>query len=116
MLLDRDAGGAGDYPVFGAVVLVPDSLQVANVVSTPIQTSWDGARGYMFIFGGIAWHFLLQTGELPPEMHGLALMENGKVALPVMPLSDLRSFDKPFTDYAALALQKGWRNPWEAHR
>ena len=113
MLLRRDTGAAGDYPVFGAVVLIPDSLQVANVVSAPIQTSWEAARGYMFIFGGVAWHFLLRTGELPVDARGWALMEDGKSALPVIQLSDLKSFHRPFAKYAAQAVQKGWRNPWE---
>jgi len=113
MLLEQRPGYAHQYPIFGAVVTVPDSLQVANVVSSPILTSWNGSAGYMFVFGGVAWHFLLTTAELTQPERDWILAADGRMSLRVLELSQLKAFARPFVEYVRRAQEKGWRSPWE---
>lgn len=112
MLLNKNPGRAHDCPIFGAVVIIPDTLQVANVVSAPIETEWEGSPGYMFIFGGVAWHFVLRNEPLSSDLQAWTLQEDGKWSLPVMQMSDLKAFHNVFADYAAHAAAKGWKSPW----
>jgi hypothetical protein len=114
MILDGRAGKAFEYPIFGAVVTNPESLRVTNVVASPIETSWHERTGYMFIFGGVAWHFLLTTAELPVVEREGALAEDGTIRLPVIDLLQLKSFSQPFVDYALHSAEMGWRPPWES--
>ena len=112
MLLSRDPGASGDYPVFGTVMRVPGTLAVPPVVISPFLGSWEGTPAYIIGFGGVLWMVLLRRGELNPDARGWALMEDGRMSMVVMEMSDLGAVHRSFTDYATLAAVKGWRNPW----
>jgi hypothetical protein len=113
MLLNRDALSMHDFPIFGALLLVPESLQVAHTLVSPVSTEFEGSRGYMIGFGGCLWHFMLRREPLPVWAHEWILMEDGRIGLPTIHLNQLGNIDRTFKDYIELATSKGWRNPWE---
>lgn len=112
MLLQRAPLSMHDYPIMGAVLLIPDSLQVAFTVVSPFKTMWEGSPGYMFGFGGCMWHFVLRREPLAAWTHEWMLMDDGRIGLPVIELSKLGAIDRSLTGYVKLATKKGWRNPW----
>jgi len=113
MLKNRQALSMHDFPIFAALLLVPDSLQVAHTLVSPFATEFDGSRGYMIGFGGCLWHFMLRREPLPSWTHDVILAEDGRIGLTVIHLNQLGNIDRSFRDYIELATAKGWRNPWE---
>jgi hypothetical protein len=111
MLEMREAGPAGEFPIVGSVIHVPNSLQVSHVAASPFSTKWPDCSAYVLTFGGCIWHVLLRTGQLPSYLQGWALQEDGRMALPVVDMSNISPLDNLFRDYVHLAVQKGWRMP-----
>jgi hypothetical protein len=113
MLLRHVPHSMHDFPIMGALLLVPDSLQVSFAVVSPFKTTWEGSDGYMFSFGGCLWQFILRHEPLAAWTHEWMLMDDGRLGLPAVEVSQLGALDRTLTGYVRLANEKGWRNPWE---
>jgi hypothetical protein len=112
MLRKREPLSMHDFPIFGSLLLVPESLQVTHTLVSPFETEWEGSKGYMIGFGGCLWHFVLRREPLEQWNHEWILMEDGRIGLPTIHANDLRPIDRTCRDYAHLAVSKGWRDPW----
>ena len=112
MLLTGTPLSMHDFPIFGALLLVPGSLQIAHTLISPFATEWEGSRGYMIGFGGCIWHFVLRRKPLTPWAHEWILMDDGRIGFPLLHVDQLGNVDRSFRGYIQLAREKGWRDPW----
>lgn len=113
MILKREPRSMHDFPIFGALLLAPESLQVAHTLISPFATTWNESRGYMIGFGGCLWHFVLRHEPLEQSAHEWILREDGRVGFPAIHLNQLGNIDRSFRGYVELATTKGWRDPWQ---
>jgi|SRR5215212_888289 len=113
MLLNREPLSTHDFPIFGALLLAPESLKVVHTLISPFATEWEGSRGYMIGFGGCLWHFILRREPLAEWTHKWILNEGGRIGFPAIHLNQLCAIDRTFKGYVHLALEKGWRDPWQ---
>lgn len=62
MLVSKNPGGVGEYPIFGYVVLHPDTgLPVIDMVSTPKVSNLERSKCYAIVYGGVNWHFFVAS-------------------------------------------------------
>ena len=94
MILMGDPGPPEKYPFATQILFIEeaetgDPYVVDALVALPVARRYEAHRGYVFMFGGCAWHFLVgsflseafrelaltQTGELPILWQNLAQIE-----------------------------------------
>lgn len=112
MIRNCDPLSIHDFPILGAMLLVPDSLQITHTLISPYATEWEGSRGYMIGFGSCLWHFLLRREPLHQRAHEWILMEDGRIGFPLLHLNQLGNVNSIFNGYLEVATAKGWRIPW----
>ena len=70
-LLDEDPGARSDYPFVGVALRDPaDGGFQDKFVKTPDATRFEGHHVYVFLFGGVLWHYYVSshsTGRFVPS-------------------------------------------------
>ena len=87
MILEGDPGLPSDYPFVMSLVVFENIVQT-DIIMQPTWTRANGHRGYRFVFGGIAWIYIVSSHSLPIEARTAALSDNGKIS---MLISDMRN-------------------------
>lgn len=102
MILAADAGKRDKYPFVLAPVVHEEKLQT-DLIMQPTWTRADGHYGYRFVFGGLAWIFLVSSHPPPHLLANAAVSEKGRT---VMLISDIGNM--PFiTEFAQELVQSG---------
>lgn len=95
MLLNENPGDEKDYPVVMTFVVHDGKVQTDMI----IQPSWsrlDGHYSYRFVFGGIAWVYLVSNHKAPDIIYRATLSHEGET---IMLLRDMENL--PFiSDFA----------------
>lgn len=88
MMLNENAGEPGDYPFMMALVTHKDVVQTDLIV----QPSWsrlEGHYSYRFVFGGIAWLYLVSSHKTPNIIAQATLSRAGKTTVLVSEVSNM---------------------------
>jgi len=88
MIRSESAGELGDYPFIMALVTHEDVVQTDLIV----QPSWsrlEGHYSYRFVYGGIAWLYLVSSHKTPNIIANAALSRAGKTTMLVSEVSNM---------------------------
>jgi hypothetical protein len=89
MILDDEPGAEGVYPFILSPILHENTLQEALIVK-PTWTRLGGHYAYRFVFGGIAWVFVVSGHKAPIEIINASISENGEFTMLPWNLSDMK--------------------------
>lgn len=85
LLLAQNPGRPNQYPFMLAPIVHKDEVQT-DLIMQPTWTRAEGHYGYRFVFGGLAWAFLVSSHKPPAVIANAAISEQGKT---VMLISDI---------------------------
>ena len=88
MILNDDPGCSQDYPFFISPLLHEGKEQPSLIVS-PTWTRIDGHYSYRFVFGGMAWIFVVSNHNLPDPLQKAVLSKNGNMTMIEWQLSNM---------------------------
>ena len=102
MLLTADPGKPDLYPFMLAPIVHDNEVQT-DLIMQPTWTRAEGHYGYRFVFGGLAWVFLVSSHKPPFVIANSAISEQGKT---IMLISDIEKM--PFiTNFAQELVENG---------
>ncbi len=102
MIRNGDPGRPDKYPFVLAPVVNDGELQT-DLIMQPTWTRADGHHGYRFVFGGIAWVFLVSSHKPPKNIAEAAVSKEGRT---VMLISEIGNM--PFiTEFARELANRG---------
>jgi len=108
MLQNRNPGGAGDYPIFAYLGLLPDSREVAPFVVQPYRMGeLEGTEIWVFVFGGCMWHFVLSNGDVPKLLAKNVLQTNGELVVPTVDTWNVKALNSYFIRHFTAAEARG---------
>lgn len=85
MILTADPGRPNQYPFMLAPVVHDDEVQT-DLIMQPTWTRTEGHYAYRFVFGGLAWVFLVSSHKSPLIIANAAISKEGKT---IMLISDI---------------------------
>ena len=85
MILTEDPGMSDQYPFMLAPVVRENEVQT-DLIMQPTWTRYEGHYGYRFVFGGLAWVFLVSSHKPPFLIANAAVSERGRT---IMLISDI---------------------------
>jgi hypothetical protein len=90
MIRTKDAGGQTRYPLFSAVLVLPQNLSPAYDVVVPTSlTTIEGQRLYQTTYSGCVWGIAVASHSLSPRWNDLMLNREGRV---IATVHDFRKF------------------------
>lgn len=89
MIASNDAGKRHEYPFILSPVFHEGKLQSSMIIQ-PTWTRLDGHYAYRFVFGGLAWVFLVSRHRTPPEILNASISEEGTLTMIEWDVSDMR--------------------------
>lgn len=117
MLLNRDAGPPMLYPILAEALYLPKTYEPARgVVMLPRRSRIRGQTVYLAVFGGCAWHYVVSSHCLPPEVKRNALTADGGIIALVSSLRSVTEIDHAFAQYERNARENEWPDPWQTRR
>jgi hypothetical protein len=85
MLLTEDPGRPNQYPFMLAPIVHGDEVQT-DLIMQPTWARAEGHYSYRFVFGGLAWVYLVSSHKPPVVIANAAISEDGKT---IMLISDI---------------------------
>jgi hypothetical protein len=76
MLLDGDAGKEEDYPFILSPIIHQNEIVEALIVK-PTLSGVDQNEAYRFVFGGIAWVFIISVNQVPDVIVQASISKSG---------------------------------------
>lgn len=102
MILAADPGKPNQYPFMLAPVMHQNEVQT-DLIMQPTWTRAEGHYGYRFVFGGLAWVFLVSSHKPPFVIANAAISEEGRT---IMLISDIENM--PFiTNFVKELVESG---------
>ena len=89
MVLNNDPGADDIYPFILSPIVHEKSVQEALIVK-PTWTRLGNHYAYRFVFGGIAWVFVVSSHQAPKEVIGASISKEGKITMLPWALSDMK--------------------------
>jgi len=89
MVASNDAGQRHEYPFILSPVFHEEELQSSMIIQ-PTWTRLDGHYAYRFVFGGLAWIFLVSNHRAPPVLLNASISEEGVLTMIESDVSDMR--------------------------
>jgi hypothetical protein len=89
MILNDDPGAEYQYPFILSPILHGNEVQEALIVP-PTWTRLDNHYAYRFVFGGIAWVFVVSSHKASNVIIGASIARNGELTMLPWQLSDMR--------------------------
>jgi len=88
MILSGDAGKPERYP-FVLVIIIHENQVQGDLIVEPIKTRSNGHYAYIFVFGGLAWVFLVSKHKPPSVIANVAISEEGKTIMLINSLKQI---------------------------
>ncbi len=89
MILTEDAGDESKYPFIVSPIMHEGDVVKALVVP-PTQTRLGNQLAYRFVFGGLAWTYVVCSQRSSKEIADVALSKKGAMAMIPWALNDMR--------------------------
>ncbi|MFT6908212.1 MAG: hypothetical protein ACJAS1_004906 [Oleiphilaceae bacterium] len=89
MLLNNDPGEEHIYPFILSPIVQENSVQEALIVQ-PTWTRLGNHYAYRFVFGGMAWVFVVSSHRAPKEVIVASISKEGKITMLPWALSDMK--------------------------
>jgi hypothetical protein len=93
MLLNKDPGPSGKYPIVGFVVINDKTNTIVNVVSKAIKSRYNGGRAYGIIYAGVLWWFGI-SDNIFKDIQDAAINESGKFTLISKKMNEISLFQE----------------------
>jgi hypothetical protein len=100
MIENEDPGTERDYPVV-MVILVHDGEVQTDMIVQPTLSRLDGHYSYRFVFGGIAWVYLVSSHRAPEIIYHATLTPDVETTLLVRDIAQLPFISDFATELAA---------------
>ncbi len=88
MLLNEDPGDSDKYPFMLSPVVHQGELQT-DLIMQPTWTRSEGHYGYRFVFGGLAWIFIVSSHRPPYVISQAAVSEDGCLTMLISDIEDM---------------------------
>ena len=88
LLLNRDAGRADRYPLFGYAVVRHDNQRIVPMVSRTQLSEFDACPCYGTIYGGVQW-WVRVTSSTHEEFQSISLKEDGTMPIAAVPWNEI---------------------------
>ncbi|MCP4492634.1 MAG: hypothetical protein GY820_35800 [Gammaproteobacteria bacterium] len=89
MVLNDDPGEEGNYPFIMSPIVHEKEVQEALIVK-PTWTRLGDHYSYRFVFGGIAWVFVVSSHKVPQEVVEASISKNNELTMLPWEVSDMR--------------------------
>jgi hypothetical protein len=94
MLLSRDPGTPGQYPIVCSAICDKNGRILYAFVGPGLSIELDGAQGYYFTFAGCQWYYMIAEHEVR-ELKPFCLKPNGTLTI-------VKDYPQAFRYYATL--------------
>jgi len=88
MLLDGDAGKEEDYPFILSPIMHKNEILEALIVK-PTLSGVDKNEAYRFVFGGIAWVFIISVNQVPDAIVQASISKSGVLKMLPQQLTEM---------------------------
>jgi hypothetical protein len=89
MVLHNEPGEEHIYPFILSPIVHENLVQEALIVK-PTKTRMGNHHAYRFVFGGIAWIFVVSSHEAPKEVISASISKEGNITMLPWALSDMK--------------------------
>lgn len=88
MILNEDPGEPTTYPFMLALVVHEEKVQT-DLIMQPTRTRADGHLGYRFVFGGLAWIFIVSSHKPPQIISQASISKEGKLVMLISSIENM---------------------------
>ena len=88
MLRDDDSGPSAVYPFMMSPVVYENVVQT-DFIMQPTCTRAEGHLGYRFVFGGVAWIYIVSSHSPPKNFRAATLSEEGSTTMLISDMGNM---------------------------
>ncbi len=89
MVFNGESGKEYEYPFILSPIIHEGEVQEALIVQ-PTRTKLAGHQAYRFVFGGLAWVFLISSHRAPDVVTSASISSSGKLTMLPWELADMK--------------------------
>lgn len=89
MIFEENPGKEESYP-FILMPITHEGEVIESLVAPPEKTRVDGHNSYLFVFGGLAWVYIVTSHEVPKVVVDASIDRTGKISFLPKELKDIK--------------------------